>query len=51
LLAWCALLTWGLHVLSILAALQMARAPQWLLGRGEGIVAVLAILAWLAAEI
>jgi hypothetical protein len=51
LLAWCTLLTWGLHVLAILAALQMARAPQWLLGRGEGIVAVLAILAWMAAEI
>jgi hypothetical protein len=51
LLAWCTLLTWGLHVLSMLAALQMARAPQWLLGRGEGIVAVLAILAWMAAEI
>ena len=51
LLAWCTLLTWGLHVLSMLASLQMARAPQWLLGRGEGIVAVLAILAWMAAEI
>jgi hypothetical protein len=51
LLAWCTLLTWGLHVLSMLAALQMGRAPQWLLGRGEGIVAVLAILAWMAVEI
>jgi len=51
LLAWCTLLTWGLHVLSMLASLQMARTPQWLLGRGEGIVAVLAILAWMAAEI
>ena len=35
----------------MLASLQMARTPQWLLGRGEGIVAVLAILAWMAAEI
>jgi hypothetical protein len=51
LLTWCTLLTWGLHVLSLLASLQMARAPQWLFGRGEGIVAVLAILAWMAAEI
>jgi hypothetical protein len=51
LLAWCTLLTWGLHVLSMLASLQTARTPQWLLGRGEGIVAVLAILAWMAAEI
>jgi hypothetical protein len=51
LLAWCTLLTWGLHVLYILASLQMSRTPQWLLGRGEGVVAVLAILAWMAAEI
>jgi hypothetical protein len=51
LLAWCTLLAWGLHVLSMLASLQTARTPQWLLGRGEGIVAVLAILAWMAAEI
>jgi hypothetical protein len=51
LLAWCTLLTWGLHVLSMFASVQTARAPQWLLGRGEGIVAVLAILAWMAAEI
>jgi len=51
LLAWGTLLTWGLHVLSMLASLQMARTPQWLLGRGEGSVAVLAILAWMAAEI
>jgi hypothetical protein len=35
----------------MLASLQMSRTPQWLLGRGEGIVAVLAILAWMAAEI
>src|SRR5215468_4491414 len=51
LLAWCTLLTWGLHVLYILAALQTARAPQWLVGRGEWIVAVLAILAWMATEL
>jgi len=50
-LAWGTLLTWGLHVLYILAVLHMAWAPQWLLGRGEGVVAVLAILAWMAAEI
>jgi len=51
LLAWCVLLAWGLHVLSTLVFLYMAGSPQWLLGRGEGIVAVLAILAWMAAEI
>jgi hypothetical protein len=51
LLTWCTLLTWGLHVVSVLATLQMARTPQWLLGRGEGIVAVLAVLAWMAADI
>jgi hypothetical protein len=51
LLTWCTLLAWGLHVLSMLASLQMARTPQWLFGRGEGVVAVLAILAWMAAEI
>jgi hypothetical protein len=51
LLTWCTLLTWGLHVLAMLTFLQMARTPQWLFGRGEGIVAVLAILAWMVAEI
>jgi hypothetical protein len=51
LLTWCTLLTWGLHVLAMFASLLIAGTPQWLFGRGEGIVAVLAILAWMAAEI
>lgn len=51
LLAACALLAWGLHLLNVLDHLLMGRAPQWLLGRGEGVVALLAVVALMAVGI
>jgi len=51
LLTTLALLTWALHLFHVLDALIAQRAPQWLLGRGEGAGAVLAVVALMAAGI
>ena len=51
LLVGCALLTWGLHFVYVLDSLRLGRAPQWLLGRGEGGVAVVAVVALMVTGI
>jgi hypothetical protein len=51
LLVWCALLTWGVHLLSVIVACRLDQTPQWLLGPGDAGVAVLAILAFMALGI